>query len=115
MRRSGAAGTLDYVLVLGVILPLAAFIFWAGPRIMVWPTKWSVCWSRGRLCNVSRSRYEEDSLLGASCRIHQDEEGSVSLETVLIIGAIALPILIFLIKVGWPQDQGLFQQRHQRP
>lgn len=32
-RRRGAA-TLDYVLVLGVILPLAAFILGIGPRMM---------------------------------------------------------------------------------
>jgi len=32
-RRRGAA-TLDYVLVLGVILPLAAFMLWAAPRVM---------------------------------------------------------------------------------
>ena len=31
--RRGAA-SLDYVLVLGVILPLAVFIMWAGPRMM---------------------------------------------------------------------------------
>jgi hypothetical protein len=31
--RNGLA-TLDYVLVLGVILPLAAFMFWVAPRIM---------------------------------------------------------------------------------
>ena len=30
-------------------------------------------------------------------RIHHDERGGVSIETVLIIAAIALPILIFLI------------------
>ncbi|MFQ5733691.1 MAG: TadE/TadG family type IV pilus assembly protein [Planctomycetaceae bacterium] len=35
-------------------------------------------------------------------RVHRDERGVVSLETVLIIGAIALPILIILIKFGWP-------------
>ena len=35
-------------------------------------------------------------------RVHSDERGAVSLETVLIIGAIALPILIILIKFGWP-------------
>lgn len=46
--RRGAAATLDYVLVMGVILPAAAFSMWAGPRIirlayemvyvlMVWP------------------------------------------------------------------------------
>jgi hypothetical protein len=31
LRRRGAA-SLDYVLVLGVILPLAAFVLWVGPR-----------------------------------------------------------------------------------
>jgi len=31
--RTGAA-SLDYVLVLGVVMPLAAFIFWAGPRMI---------------------------------------------------------------------------------
>ena len=37
-------------------------------------------------------------------KIHRDEDGAVSLETVLIIGAIAMPILIFLIKVAWPES-----------
>jgi Flp pilus assembly pilin Flp len=41
-------------------------------------------------------------------RIHRDERGGVSIETVLIIAAIALPILIFLIKVGWPRMQTFF-------
>lgn len=40
--------------------------------------------------------------------VHQSEEGAVSLETILIIGAIALPILIFLITVGWPQVKKYF-------
>jgi Flp pilus assembly pilin Flp len=35
--------------------------------------------------------------------IHRDEKGGVSIETVLIIAAIALPILIFIIKFGWPR------------
>lgn len=43
-------------------------------------------------------------------QIHQSEEGSVSLETILIVGAIALPILIFLIKVGWPRIKTYFNQ-----
>jgi len=43
-------------------------------------------------------------------RIHADDRGAVSLETILIIGAIALPILIFLIKVGWPRIKGYFTQ-----
>lgn len=46
------------------------------------------------------------SLLG---RVHRDERGAVSLETILIIGAIALPVLIFLIKVAWPRIQDYFQ------
>jgi hypothetical protein len=33
VRRRGAA-TIDYVLVMGIILPLAAFLIWAAPRIM---------------------------------------------------------------------------------
>lgn len=43
-------------------------------------------------------------------KIHESEAGAVSLETILIIGAIALPILIFLIKVGWPKVKGYFNQ-----
>ncbi len=43
-------------------------------------------------------------------RIHEDEQGALSLETILIIGAIALPILIFLIKVGWPKVKEYFNQ-----
>jgi hypothetical protein len=43
-------------------------------------------------------------------RLHQDEEGAVSLETILIIGAIAMPILIFLLKYGWPKIKNYFNQ-----
>ena len=43
-------------------------------------------------------------------QIHEDEQGAVSLETILIVGAIALPILIFLIKVGWPRVKAYFNQ-----
>jgi len=43
-------------------------------------------------------------------KIHNDQQGAVSLETILIIGAIALPILIFLIKVGWPYIRAYFEQ-----
>lgn len=43
-------------------------------------------------------------------RVHNDERGAVSLETILIIGAIALPILIFLIKYGWPKIKGYFNR-----
>ena len=41
-------------------------------------------------------------------RVHNDERGAVSLETILIIGAIALPILIFIIKFGWPRIRDYF-------
>ena len=41
-------------------------------------------------------------------RLHRDERGAVSLETVLIIAAIALPILIFILKYGWPKIKNYF-------
>lgn len=43
-------------------------------------------------------------------RIHNDEHGAVSLETILIIGAIAMPILIFLLKYGFPKIKQYFYQ-----
>ncbi len=43
-------------------------------------------------------------------KVHEDEQGAVSLETILIIAAIALPILIFLIKFGWPRIKEFFLQ-----
>jgi Flp pilus assembly pilin Flp len=52
-----------------------------------------------------RKRSSLWNLLG---RVHADERGAVSLETLLIIGVIALPILIFLIKVGWPRIKNYF-------
>lgn len=48
------------------------------------------------------------SLWSLMRKVHNNEEGAVSLETILIIGMIALPILIFLIKYGWPRIQKLF-------
>ena len=43
-------------------------------------------------------------------RIHRDQRGAVTLETILIIAAIALPILIFLIKYGWPRIRDYFDR-----
>ena len=40
--------------------------------------------------------------------LHDDEQGGVSIETILIIAAIALPILIFIIKFGWPRIRAWF-------
>jgi Flp pilus assembly pilin Flp len=51
---------------------------------------------------------KKQSLASLLERVHEDERGAVSLETILIIGAIALPILIFLIKVGWPSVKAFF-------
>ena len=41
-------------------------------------------------------------------RVHRDERGAVSLETILIVAAIALPILIFILKFGWPKIRDYF-------
>jgi Flp pilus assembly pilin Flp len=43
-------------------------------------------------------------------KVHEDERGALSLETILIIGAIALPILIFLLVKAWPTIKGYFNQ-----
>lgn len=43
-------------------------------------------------------------------RLHEDRRGGVSIETVLIIAAIALPILIFILKFGWPRIKQFFNQ-----
>jgi len=43
-------------------------------------------------------------------RVHRDEKGAVSIETILIIAAIALPILIFILRVGWPRIKAYFNR-----
>ncbi|NQT14509.1 MAG: hypothetical protein HQ582_17265 [Planctomycetes bacterium] len=53
---------------------------------------------------------KKSSLRGLLREVHEDEQGALSLETILIIGAIALPILIFLIKFGWPRIKEFFLQ-----
>lgn len=50
----------------------------------------------------------EASLMKLLRRVHSDERGAVSIETILIIGAIAIPILIFLLRFGWPRIKGYF-------
>jgi len=52
----------------------------------------------------------QPSLLSLLREVHQNEEGTVSLETILIIGAIALPVLIFLLKYGWPRIRDYFNR-----
>jgi len=56
-------------------------------------------------CIIMRKKASFRNLIRA---IHRDEAGAVSLETILIIGVIALPILIFVIKVGWPRIKTYF-------
>ncbi len=34
LRRRAGVSSLDYILILGVVLPLVAFLMWAGPRII---------------------------------------------------------------------------------
>jgi len=43
-------------------------------------------------------------------QLHHDEGGAVSVENMLILAAIALPILIFIIKFGWPRIKDFFNQ-----
>lgn len=43
-------------------------------------------------------------------QVHRNEQGAVSIETILIIAAIALPILIFIIKFGWPRIRKFFNE-----
>jgi len=41
-------------------------------------------------------------------KLHKDQSGAVSLETILVIGAVALPILVFILKFGWPKVREFF-------
>jgi Flp pilus assembly pilin Flp len=42
--------------------------------------------------------------------VHEDEDGAVSLETILVVALIALPILIFLYNYGWPRIKEYFTE-----
>jgi Flp pilus assembly pilin Flp len=53
---------------------------------------------------------KKSSLWGLLRKVHDSEEGAVSIETILIIGAIALPILIFLITIAWPEIKTYFNK-----
>ena len=48
------------------------------------------------------------SLRKLFARLHRDQRGGVSIETVLILAAIALPVLIFVLKFGWPRIKAFF-------
>ncbi len=53
---------------------------------------------------------KEPSIWKLFRQIHEDDDGSVSIETILIIAAIAIPILIFILKYGWPKIRDYFMQ-----
>ena len=65
-----------------------------------------------------RNEWNMRAYLKSECRrwgalfqgLHRDRRGGVSIETVLIIAAIALPILIFILKFGWPRIKAFFNQ-----
>ena len=50
------------------------------------------------------------SFWGLLKKVHRDQRGAVSIEMILILAAIALPILIFIIKVGWPRIKSFFER-----
>lgn len=57
---------------------------------------------------------KRSSISKVLARVHRNERGAVSLETILIIGAIALPILIFLLKFAWPRMRDYFNYSQDR-
>jgi Flp pilus assembly pilin Flp len=59
---------------------------------------------------VKNETLPKSSLWNLLKRVHRNERGAVSIETVLIIAAIALPILIFIIKFGWPRIKEFFDK-----
>lgn len=60
---------------------------------------------------VNRANRRHKASLSRVLRdVHHDQAGQVSIETVLILAAIALPILIFVIKYGWPRIKEFFNR-----
>lgn len=57
---------------------------------------------------ISEPKNERGPLARLLRELHRDERGAVSIETILIVAAIALPILIFIIKFGWPRIRSWF-------
>jgi hypothetical protein len=49
-------------------------------------------------------------LLRTRLRRGRARNGALSIETILILAAIAVPILIFILKVGWPKIQKYFNE-----
>ena len=70
-------------------------------------TNWN--WTEREALYVKQST-PKASLRNLLRQVHADQRGQVSIETVLILAAIALPILIFVIKFGWPRIKGFFEK-----
>jgi hypothetical protein len=51
---------------------------------------------------------ERSPLVGLFRRVHEDEGGTVSLETVLILFGVAIPVILALWRLGWPRVQTCF-------
>ncbi len=62
------------------------------------------------LLSARCERRADVSLLGIGKWVHHDDRAAVSLETILIIGAIAIPILIFVLRFGWPRIRDYFSR-----
>jgi len=43
-------------------------------------------------------------------QIHEEERGAISIETILVIAVIALPVLAFILKVAWPRIQAYWDK-----
>jgi Flp pilus assembly pilin Flp len=64
-------------------------------------------------CSLDPQSAARDETARGWRRLHRDERGAVSLETILIIGAVSLPILIFVVKYGWPRVRDYFSRNMQ--
>ena len=65
---------------------------------------------RSRAPKCQPRQWPPSALSKLLAQVHNDEEGAVSIETVLIVAAISLPILIFVIKFGWPRVKAFFEK-----
>ena len=43
-------------------------------------------------------------------KVHNDERGAISIETILVLAVIAIPILIFILKFGRPKVKEIFEE-----
>ena len=65
---------------------------------------------RSKTATSTDSKQRSAGLWTLLKQVHHDKRGGVSIETILIIAAIAIPILIFIIKFGWPRIKTWFTE-----